>query len=58
MPWGSGNPATDEMYTGNQRRVHEGRAMVVVRAGDKAGEAILTAAADGMAPAGTTIRIG
>jgi hypothetical protein len=29
---GNSNPVSEKMYTGNQRKVHEGRVMVVVRA--------------------------
>lgn len=48
---GSSNPITEEMYFGNQRRVHEGRAMVVVRSNGEPGEIVLTATADGIPPA-------
>ena len=54
---GSGNPVTEEMYVGNQRKVHEGRAMVVVRSGDEVGNIILTAAADGIPSTQITIRV-
>jgi len=54
---GNGNPVSEEMYVGNQRRVHEGRAMVVVRANGEPGEIVLTAAADGIPTASVTIRV-
>jgi beta-galactosidase len=54
---GNGNPLSEEMYVGNQRRVHEGRAMVVVRTSGEAGEIVLTAAADGVPPASVSIRV-
>jgi len=54
---GSGNPVSEEMYVGNQRRVHEGRAMVVVRSNGEAGEIVLTAAADGIPATSVTIRV-
>ncbi|HEX3046153.1 MAG TPA: glycoside hydrolase family 2 TIM barrel-domain containing protein, partial [Bacillota bacterium] len=34
---GNGNPVTEEMYVGNHRKVHEGRAMVVVRGSGEPG---------------------
>lgn len=45
---GSGNPASEEMYVGNQRRVWYGRAMVVVRANGEKGDIELTASAEGI----------
>lgn len=54
---GSGNPTTDEMYTGNQRRVYEGRAMAVIRANGDAGEIVLTATAEGIPSASVTIYV-
>lgn len=47
---GTGNPVSEEMYVGNQRRVHEGRAMVVVHSNGEPGEIVLTATADGVPP--------
>ena len=35
---GSANPATDESYRGNQRRAYRGRCLIVVKAGEEAGE--------------------
>jgi len=54
---GSGNPVTEEMYVGNQRRVHEGRAMVVVRANGEEGRIILTATAEGLPAANAVIEV-
>jgi beta-galactosidase len=54
---GSGNPVSEEMYVGNQRRVHEGRAMVVVRTNGVKGEITLTAAAEGIPASSVTIQI-
>lgn len=54
---GSGNPVTEEMYVGNQRKVYEGRAMVVLRACGESGEIVLTAATDGIPSTSVTIRV-
>jgi len=54
---GTGNPVTEEIYIGNQRRVHEGRAMVVVRANGELGEIVLTAATDGVPAASIIIQV-
>jgi beta-galactosidase len=54
---GSGNPLSEEMYVGTQRRVHEGRAMVVVRAKGETGEITLTAAAEGIPAASITLQV-
>ena len=54
---GSGNPISDEPYVGNRRKVHEGRAMVVVGTDGEAGEIILRAAADGIPCAEAAIRV-
>jgi len=53
---GNGNPVSEEMYVGNQRRVHEGRAMVVVRSNGEPGEITLNASADGMPSASVVVR--
>lgn len=55
---GNGNPVSEEPYAGNRRKVHEGRAMVVVGAKGEAGEIVLTAAADGIPAASTVIQAG
>ncbi|MEM2945948.1 MAG: glycoside hydrolase family 2 TIM barrel-domain containing protein [Thermoproteota archaeon] len=54
---GNSNPVSEEKYVGNQRRVHEGRAMVVVRSSGEPGEIVLTASADGVPPASITIQV-
>lgn len=54
---GSGNPITEEMYVGNQRRVHEGRAMAVLRCSGEKGEMVLTAAAEGISSVSTVISV-
>jgi beta-galactosidase len=53
---GSSNPISEEMYVGNCRKAYRGRAMAVVRASGLTGEAVLTAAADGLPAADVTIR--
>jgi beta-galactosidase len=45
---GSGNPASTERYTGNQRQVFHGRCVVVVKPSGPAGEIRLRAQADGL----------
>jgi len=52
---GSSNPLSEELYIGNQRSVHRGRALVVFKSTDKAGEIRLTAQADGLKGAKVTI---
>jgi beta-galactosidase len=45
---GNGNPKSDEIYVGAQRRIHEGKAMVVVKGSSEPGKIILTAMAEGI----------
>ena len=45
---GNGNPLSDELYVGNQRKVYRGRALVVVKSTDTSGEIRLAAQADGL----------
>jgi len=45
---GSSDPKTEEMYIGNQRRLYQGRAMVVIRSEGSEGDIVLTAEADGI----------
>ena len=45
---GNSNPVSEETYVGNQRKVHRGRALVVVRSGQEPGEIRLSAQADGL----------
>ena len=54
---GSGNPVSEEMYVGNQRRVYQGRAMVVVRASGEAGNIVLTASAEGIPATSVVIEV-
>ncbi|MGB9718622.1 MAG: hypothetical protein ACPL4E_09340 [Thermoproteota archaeon] len=53
---GNSNPVSEGKYIGNQRRVHEGRAMAVIRSSGEPGEIVLTAAADGIPPVSVTIQ--
>jgi beta-galactosidase len=43
---------------GNQRKIHEGRAMAVVRTSGEPGEIILTASAEGIPSASVSIQVG
>ena len=45
---GSSNPISEEMYTGNQRKVYRGRALVVVKSTGEPGQIRMTAQADGL----------
>lgn len=54
---GNSNPMSEEMYVGNQRKLHEGRAMVVVRANGECGDIVLTAMTDGIPSSCTTIQV-
>jgi len=54
---GTGNPASDEMYVGNRRKAHEGRAMAVVRASGEKGGITLTAASDGIPAASVVVGV-
>ena len=45
---GNGNPLSEELYVGNQRKVYRGRALVIVKSIDEAGDIRLTAQADGL----------
>jgi hypothetical protein len=52
---GSSNPTSEEAYIGNQREVHRGRALVIVKSSDDPGEIRLSAMADELA--GFDVRI-
>jgi beta-galactosidase len=52
---GNGNPKSDEPYVGTTRRVHEGRAMVVIRTSGEPGEITIAAICDGVAAAAVTL---
>lgn len=54
---GSSNPKSEEMYVGNQRKIFEGRVMVVVRAVGELGEITLTASAEGIPTSMVTIKL-
>jgi beta-galactosidase len=45
---GNSNPISEEAYVDNQRKVHRGRALVVIRSDQEPGEIILFAQADGL----------
>lgn len=52
---GNGDPKSDEPYVGTTRRVHNGRAMAVVRTDGEPGEITIAAVCDGVAPAAVTV---
>ena len=52
---GNGNPLTEEMYIGNQRKVHDGRAMVVIKSTGELGMIQLTTTADGFPASSVTL---
>jgi beta-galactosidase len=53
---GNSNPTSEELYVGNQRKVHRGRALVVIKSTDQWGEILLNAQADGLEGANITIK--
>jgi len=55
---GNGNPASEEAYQGNQRRVYRGRCLAVVKANGVPGEIRLRAQADGLEAAEVVIQVG
>ncbi len=55
---GSRNPVSEEPYTGNRRKFHEGWVMAVVRADGEKGEIVLAASADGIPASNLTIHAG
>jgi beta-galactosidase len=55
---GNGNPKSEEMYVGAVRRIHEGRAMAVVRANGEAGKITLHVSAANIPSAAVEIKIG
>jgi beta-galactosidase len=55
---GNGNPVSTERYRGNQRRVFQGRCLVVIKSNGRPGSIHLRAQADGLEPAETVIRAG
>ena len=54
---GNGDPRSEEMYVGNERRVYQGRAMAVVKANGEPGEILLSAGAEGLPPATLVITV-
>ena len=52
---GSGNPLSEEMYVGGQRKAFQGRVLAIVRSTDQAGEIALTAQAEGLPAARITL---
>lgn len=54
---GNSNPVSEEMYVGNQRRIYEGCAMVVIRANEEPGEIFLTTTTDSTPPASVVIHV-
>jgi beta-galactosidase len=54
---GNADPTSTELYVGNQRRVHRGCALVVLKASGQAGELTLRAQADGLDGAQVTVRV-
>ncbi|WP_247046335.1 DUF4982 domain-containing protein [Arthrobacter rhizosphaerae] len=52
---GSANPAAPDDYLGNTSRTYRGRALAIVRAGDKPGPVTITATANGYADATVTL---
>jgi beta-galactosidase len=53
---GNSNPVSEEAYVGNQRKVHRGRALLVVRSDQEPGEIKLRAQADGLEAAEIVIQ--
>jgi beta-galactosidase len=53
---GNSNPTSEEMYVGNQRKVHRGRALVVVKSIQEPGDISLRAQADRLASARVRIQ--
>jgi beta-galactosidase len=45
---GTGNPVSEEMYVGNQRKAYHGRLLAVVRSNGQPGEITLTARTEGL----------
>ena len=57
LGFGSGNPITNENYTKGQFTSYQGKALAVLRAGYKAGEAKLTVSADGLGKADICLQV-
>ncbi len=54
---GNGNPQSEEMYIGNQRKAFRGRCLVALRTTGEPGELVLCAQADGYHPAEVEITV-
>jgi len=54
---GNSDPASEESYVGSQRRVHRGRALVIVKSSGESGEIVLHAQADGLGHTQAAIRV-
>jgi len=54
---GSGNPTSEEDYTGHQRAAYRGQCMAVLRAASQPGPLTLRAQADGLQPAVVTLSV-
>ena len=57
LGFGSGNPVTEENYTGGRFTSYRGRALAVLRAGTEAGEACLKVTAEGIGSAEITLPV-
>ena len=57
LGFGSGNPVTEENYTGGRFTSYRGRALAVLRAGTEAGEACLKVTAEGIGSAEITLAV-
>lgn len=55
---GTGNPTTEEMYTGDERKTYEGQAMAVIRTSGEIGEITVTASAGELPTATIVLRVG
>ena len=55
---GNANPVSTESYQRPQRKVWQGRSLVVVKTGRRAGRIVLRASAQGLAPASVVIEAG
>jgi len=53
---GNSNPLSEEMYTGNYRKVHEGKAMIVVRTNGNPGNIYVTASAESIPTTTVTLK--
>ena len=53
---GSGNPLSEEMYVGSQRKAFHGRLLAVVRSAAEAGVITVTAQAEGLPPASVDLQ--